>query len=280
MLEGDSGASGVARRMGVAANPPAPLRIQVPAHVAANFEGVVARVPTTMHRRGRPSLEARAHLRRPCDLDRARRAPPRGQRAGRRRVPHRRHSPTSGSCTTSTPTRSRRSTAGPMRLRQRCSTTSVSVLKAERSRAVPERNNPWPYSPRRPTRGPISEQPTTASQSAAHGTPEARASIPTIRDACRVRPGREAGAGGRHQHRGDGHRQADRCVRQRDDGAVLRLPRCRDGRRRRQPARRRDPGRPAVAQTGDPHRRGRSVPRRRRFPRARSPTRWRSATST
>ena len=44
MLEGDSGASGMARRLGRATKPPAPLRIQVPAHVASNFEGVVARV--------------------------------------------------------------------------------------------------------------------------------------------------------------------------------------------------------------------------------------------
>jgi putative intracellular protease/amidase len=47
MLEGDSGASGLARRLGRAAKPPAPLRIQVPAHVASNFEGVVARVAAT-----------------------------------------------------------------------------------------------------------------------------------------------------------------------------------------------------------------------------------------
>jgi len=44
MLEGDSGASGVARRLGRTAHPPAPLRIQVPAHVASNFEGLVTRV--------------------------------------------------------------------------------------------------------------------------------------------------------------------------------------------------------------------------------------------
>ncbi len=44
MLEGDSGASGVARRLGRTAHPPAPLRIQVPAHVGANFEGLVCRV--------------------------------------------------------------------------------------------------------------------------------------------------------------------------------------------------------------------------------------------
>ena len=44
MLEGDSGASGLARRMKVTANPPAPLRIRIPAHTAANFEGLVVRV--------------------------------------------------------------------------------------------------------------------------------------------------------------------------------------------------------------------------------------------
>jgi arylsulfatase A-like enzyme/putative intracellular protease/amidase len=44
MLEGDSGASGFARRLKREANPPMPLRIQVAAHVGANFEGVVATV--------------------------------------------------------------------------------------------------------------------------------------------------------------------------------------------------------------------------------------------
>jgi arylsulfatase A-like enzyme len=44
MLEGDTGASAVARRLRRAAKPPAPLRIQVPAHVASNFEGLVVRI--------------------------------------------------------------------------------------------------------------------------------------------------------------------------------------------------------------------------------------------
>ncbi len=44
MLEGDTGASGLARRFKQTVNPPAPLRIRIPAHTAANFEGLVVRV--------------------------------------------------------------------------------------------------------------------------------------------------------------------------------------------------------------------------------------------
>jgi arylsulfatase A-like enzyme len=44
ILEGDTGASGAARRLNRTVNPSAPLRIRVPAHVASNFEGLVVRV--------------------------------------------------------------------------------------------------------------------------------------------------------------------------------------------------------------------------------------------
>ena len=44
MLEGDSGANGLARRLKRTVNPPAPLRIRIPAHTASNFEGLVVRV--------------------------------------------------------------------------------------------------------------------------------------------------------------------------------------------------------------------------------------------
>lgn len=44
ILEGDSGASGLGRQLGRTTNPPAPLRIRIPAHTAANFEGLVVRV--------------------------------------------------------------------------------------------------------------------------------------------------------------------------------------------------------------------------------------------
>jgi arylsulfatase A-like enzyme len=44
VLEGDTGASAAARQMGLTVNPPVPLRIKIPAHVASNFEGLVVRV--------------------------------------------------------------------------------------------------------------------------------------------------------------------------------------------------------------------------------------------
>ncbi|MFI2837895.1 sulfatase-like hydrolase/transferase [Mycolicibacterium sp. PDY-3] len=44
VLEGDSGASGLARQLGRDVNPPAPVRIRVPVDVAGNFEGLVARL--------------------------------------------------------------------------------------------------------------------------------------------------------------------------------------------------------------------------------------------
>lgn len=44
MLEGDSGANGLARRLKQTVNPPGPLRIRIPAHTASNFEGLVVNV--------------------------------------------------------------------------------------------------------------------------------------------------------------------------------------------------------------------------------------------
>lgn len=46
MLEGDTGASGIARRLGRTEKVPLPLRITTPAHVGANVEALVGRVPT------------------------------------------------------------------------------------------------------------------------------------------------------------------------------------------------------------------------------------------
>lgn len=44
VLEGDTGASALSRQLGRDVNPPAPLRIKLPAHVASNFEGLIVRV--------------------------------------------------------------------------------------------------------------------------------------------------------------------------------------------------------------------------------------------
>lgn len=44
MLEGDSGASGLGRQLKQTINPPAPLRLRIAAHTAANFEGLVTRM--------------------------------------------------------------------------------------------------------------------------------------------------------------------------------------------------------------------------------------------
>ncbi len=49
ICEGDSGASGVARAMGIADDPPPELTIRVPADVGANFEGIVARAGASGH---------------------------------------------------------------------------------------------------------------------------------------------------------------------------------------------------------------------------------------
>ena len=77
VMEGDTLASGLARRIGRMSNPPRPMRIRVPAHVGSNFEGIVARGPTGTGRRwGWPPLEAEPGLRRPGHLDPASGVPP------------------------------------------------------------------------------------------------------------------------------------------------------------------------------------------------------------
>jgi arylsulfatase A-like enzyme/putative intracellular protease/amidase len=52
MLEGDTGASGLARKLRRTANPPMPLRIQVAAHAGSSFEAIVARVDAADAHRG------------------------------------------------------------------------------------------------------------------------------------------------------------------------------------------------------------------------------------
>lgn len=52
VLEGDTGASGIARMLKMTSKVPAPLRIRIPAHTAANFEGLVVRVDDKAARGG------------------------------------------------------------------------------------------------------------------------------------------------------------------------------------------------------------------------------------
>jgi len=52
VLEGDAGVSGLGRMLKRTENPPAGLRIRLPAHTAANFEGMVLRVADTEARGG------------------------------------------------------------------------------------------------------------------------------------------------------------------------------------------------------------------------------------
>ena len=120
MLEGDTGASGLARRLGRTDHPPAPLRIQVPAHVGANFEGdrrprgraatsgswcapSTTRPPgpspgcATSRPTGPAAIAYRTEpLARPVGAVRPHRRPDRGRQPGRRRRARPTCSPTSG----------------------------------------------------------------------------------------------------------------------------------------------------------------------------------------
>ena len=143
MLEGDSGLSGFARRIGRKSAPPPPLRIQVAAHVASNFEGVVARVDDKHGGAG--------HL---WKLVRTFDDPATWTEPGRRHLaangpagPEYRTEPIPDEWELydldDDPVESRNRSEDPAcravlaHLRER--------LKDEQHRAVPERNRPWPY---------------------------------------------------------------------------------------------------------------------------------------
>lgn len=157
MLEGDSGASGLARRFGRTTKPPAPLRIQVPAHVASNFEGLVMRVPQ--------SVDGSGHL---WKLVRTFDDPDTWTEPGVR------HLAATGPGgdeyrTDALPDQWELYDldADPVEATNRCSDATASTtfeylrtaLREERVRAVPERNAPWPYAPRQPTAGAPMKQP-------------------------------------------------------------------------------------------------------------------------
>ncbi len=151
MLEGDTGASGVARKMGRTASPPAPLRIQVPAHVGSNFEGLVARVAEAQASGGSGHLWK---LVRTFDDPATWTEPgvrhlaatgPGGPEYRTQAVPDQWELYDLDADPIEAVNRWRDDSANGVFAHLRA------VLKAERASAVPERNNPWPYVSRRPT---------------------------------------------------------------------------------------------------------------------------------
>ena len=157
MLEGDSGASGLARRLGRTTKPLAPLRIQVPAHVASNFEGLVHRVPD--------SIDGAGHL---WKLVRTFDDPDTWTEPGIR------HLASTGPGgdeyrTIALPDQWELYDldADPVEAVNRWNDAASSAvfdhlrveLANERIRAVPQRNEPWPYASRRPTAGAPMKQP-------------------------------------------------------------------------------------------------------------------------
>ncbi|WP_237159278.1 sulfatase-like hydrolase/transferase [Mycolicibacterium rhodesiae] len=142
MLEGDSGASGLGRRLKQTVNPPAPLRIRIPAHTAANFEGLVTRVD--------------GHL---WKLVRTFDDPGTWTEPG---VRHLAANGVGGETYRTSPLDDQWElydlTDDPIEAINRWTDPELHELKANlrtqlkqvRADAVPERNNPWPYASRRP----------------------------------------------------------------------------------------------------------------------------------
>ncbi|MGV0160430.1 sulfatase-like hydrolase/transferase [Mycobacterium colombiense] len=150
MLEGDSGASGLARQLKRTVNPPAPLRIRIPAHTASNFEGLVVRVDEATAAGGG------GHL---WKLVRTFDDPGTWTEPGVRHLAANglggeayRTSPVDDQWElydlTTDPIEAANRWTDPLLhdLRQHLRTQ----LKHVRASSIPERNNPWPYASRRP----------------------------------------------------------------------------------------------------------------------------------
>jgi arylsulfatase A-like enzyme len=160
VLEGDTGASATARQLGRTVNPPAPLRIKVPANVAANFEGLVLRVEESEAPGNPPSLRSpqggAGHL---WKLVRTFDDPATWTEPGMR---HLAANGRGGDAYRTDPlddqwelydltadaieADNRWTDPGLHELRQHLRMK----LKQSRASAVPERHNPWPYADRRP----------------------------------------------------------------------------------------------------------------------------------
>ena len=166
VLEGDSELSGLARRLG-RTKVPAPLRIEVPAHVASNFEGVVARVGDTDAEGGK------GHL---WKLVRSFDDPATWTEPGKRHLaangaggPRYRTEPLADQWElydlTADPIEANNRAPRPGGTDRRPAAEDAAVfahlrqvLKAQRAASVPERNEPWPYAERQPT-VPAAKQP-------------------------------------------------------------------------------------------------------------------------
>ncbi len=158
MLEGDSEASGLARRLKRTKPAPVPLRIQVPAHVAANFEGLVTQVEE------RDSSGGTGHV---WKLVRTFDDPSTWTEPGVRHLA----STAGGHSYRTEPLDDQWElydlTADPIEADNRWADAGLhelrghlrGLLKAERARAVPERNHPWPYVTRKPTMPPAKTPP-------------------------------------------------------------------------------------------------------------------------
>ena len=149
--EGDSGASVLARLLGQAASPPPEMRIQVPEHVAANFEGLVAWVSPSVATGGANHLWK---IVRSFD-DPATWTEP--------NVRHLAADGPSGPVHRSEPLPDQWELydldADPIEAHNRASDPAAadvfdhlrSQLSTERTRCVPNRNQPWPYAKRIPS---------------------------------------------------------------------------------------------------------------------------------
>lgn len=150
ILEGDTGASGAAQAIGANTNPPALLRIKVPANVAANFEGLVSRVTNA------EAAGGAGHL---WKLVRTFDDPATWTEPG---VRHLAANSRGGDTYRTEPLDDQWElydlTADPIEASNRWGDPSLhelrrhlrTQLKLVRTASVPERNDPWPYVSRRP----------------------------------------------------------------------------------------------------------------------------------
>lgn len=153
MPEGDTGISAMARRFARGASPP-PLRIQVPAHVAANFESLVSRVADG------DAAGGAGHL---WKIVRSFDDPDTWTEPG---VRHLAANGSGGEMHRTEPLPDQWELydldADPIEADNLAHDHEVAEvlallagrLAAERVRVVPERNNPWPYASRSPAKGP------------------------------------------------------------------------------------------------------------------------------